>query len=501
MLACASLLRFACDGNDKVAHAAAQAIRSLLSAVTPLDLAFLDLYVRTSGSWSSTRGSGGQLSPDDVRRLLALQQGAGFTLGLASFNRDGFVREAATRALSESTTGVELPFLLVRANDWIEPVREVATQALRERAQAQYVPHLVRNLPLILRLREVGRCDHEPLVQALEEVVVGAAASGELRAAFADSDRHLRRAAIDVAVARHKVSLCLNALDSADAMVRLRSARFLFDERLPIEGCSLVDELAADGFSAVRREALRYAAEHCPQNLRERVTVAMCDRSPAVRRAGIHYARSKLGLDAVAFYRQALRSGRVDERRYDMTACIGGLGENGDVADVPMLREFVEHPLPRVRRAALQAIAALDFDSNEELFITALASPQPGVSRKARELLVKEPLRGEHPELERAMLDSAFAHVRNNALWVLAGSGKWSGLRYILLALQHDDFRLQDAATRALSRWVLDNNRRFTRPQSDDLVQIDSLLEALRNSLAEDQYAALRAIVASFDSD
>ena len=498
MLAAASLLRFACHDNSKVAHAAAVAIHALLSDVNPLDLVFLDLHVRTFGPWDSTRSSEGQFRPEDLQRLVASQQDCELTLGLASFHRDGFVREAATRALAKSTSGIELPFLLIRANDWIEPVREVAAQALRERAEAEYAPHMVRNLPLILRLREVGRRDHELLVQALEDIVVSQAAFGELRAAFVGSDRHLRRAAIDVAVARRKVSLCLNALASADAMVRLRSARFLFAERPPIEGCSLADELAADGFSALRREALRYAVEHCPDSLRQRLTAAMCDRSLAVRHAGNYHARSKLGLDSATFYRQALRPESRPGPLYDITASIAGLGENGDAGDASMLRSFVEHVLPRVQRAALQAIAALDFDSNEDVFFTALASSQPGVSRKARELLLKVPLRGEQPAIERSMLDSAYAHVRSNALRVLAGTGKWSGLRYILLALQRDDSPLNDLAVRFISRWIHDHNRRFIQPQADDVPRIESLLEAVRRKLPKGQHRTLVAIVQSF---
>lgn len=471
MLAAAPLLRFARydnNGNNKVAHAATVAVHALLCDVKPLDLVFLDQHVRTVGAWVSWCSDEREFSPGDVRRLDVLQHGCGLTLGLASFHRDGFVREAATRALAKSTSGAELPFLLIRANDWIEPVREVATQALRKRAEAKFAPHLVRNLPLILRLQQVGRRDHAPLVQALEDVVVGEAASGELRAAIAGSDRHLRRAAVNVAIARRKVSLCLNALASADAMVRLRCARFLYEECPRVEACSLATELAADGFSAVRREALRYEIEHCADGLHERLSAAMCDRSLAVRRAGIYYARSKLGLDAAAFYRGALQPGllsagqsmgqsegqsvRQPGWQYDITASIAGLGENGDVGDAPMLRPFVEHALPRVKRVALQAIAKLDFDSNEDAFLAALASAQPGVSRKARELLVKAPLRGERPAIERVMLDSAYAHVRNNALRVLAGTGKWSGLRYILLALQRDDSPLNDIAARSVCR-------------------------------------------------
>ena len=41
MLAAAPLLRFARDGNSKVAHAAAAVVRALLSGVKPLDLVFL----------------------------------------------------------------------------------------------------------------------------------------------------------------------------------------------------------------------------------------------------------------------------------------------------------------------------------------------------------------------------------------------------------------------------------------------------------------------------
>jgi HEAT repeat protein len=494
MLAVPSLLPIICNRNKKISQAAATAIQALLVDVQHLDLVYLDQYMRTLGPWSSGHRGGPGFGPHDVPRLSLLQHGSELSLGLASFHRDGFVREAATRALAGVTSGMELPFLLIRANDWIEQVREVATQALRERADREYVPHLVRNLPLIARLRKAGRRDHAPLVQALEDIVAGEAAFRDLIAAIGGSDRHLRRAGISVAIARGKVSVCLNSLASADAMVRLRSAILLFEKLPLIDGCPLADELAGDGFSAVRREALRYAIERCSHRLHERITGAMCDRSVSVRHVGIFYARNKLDLDAAVFYRAALESGS----HQDIAPCIAGLGDTGTIEDVSMLRPLVGHRLPRVQRAALQAIAALGFDGNEDVFFTALASPQPGVSRKARELLVKVPLRGECPAIERAMLDSAYAHVRNNALSVLASTGKWSGLRYILLALQRNDSPLNEIAARSVSRWIHDHNRSLIQPQADDVPRIESLLEVLRNKLPENQHAALTTIMKSF---
>jgi hypothetical protein len=86
-------------------------------------------------------------------------------LALASFHGTGYVRERAIDLLDAETSGAELPFLLVRLNDWVDPVQRRAFRAVRARIRDDYAQHFARWLELLFRLREARRNQLTDIVQ------------------------------------------------------------------------------------------------------------------------------------------------------------------------------------------------------------------------------------------------------------------------------------------------------------------------------------------------
>ena len=124
------------DGPGAVAAAAARAVAALMSDISSRQLLQLDLAIRQhSGAWwSSAAGFDYHLlSPAKVKRLIGHGEASTMLLGIASFTANGYVREAAIKKLAEIRTGRELPFLVVRINDWVPQVQSAAQDALEER--------------------------------------------------------------------------------------------------------------------------------------------------------------------------------------------------------------------------------------------------------------------------------------------------------------------------------------------------------------------------------
>ena len=93
--------------------------------------------VRSQGGCECCRwGQWTTLRPDDVSAIARLSH-AWAPLGIMSYHPSGFVREAAVRALARRTDGREVPFLVLRVNDWVAEVRAVApARAVRVRRDA-----------------------------------------------------------------------------------------------------------------------------------------------------------------------------------------------------------------------------------------------------------------------------------------------------------------------------------------------------------------------------
>ena len=108
-------------------------------------------------------------APVDALELPAELAPWGF--GVLAMHPGGYVREAAVRRLTAFRGGDELPFLLLRANDWTRAVRERAARAVIERAVPENAPLFVRALPLIARLEESERKNAEPVLEAVRPVL------------------------------------------------------------------------------------------------------------------------------------------------------------------------------------------------------------------------------------------------------------------------------------------------------------------------------------------
>lgn len=487
-LAVPSLLGFAFEKNEATSRAAGLAIQSLIAGVPPLDLAFLDQHVRQFGPWSYGRTRVAEVNPKDVQELGPSVGVTPFVLGLASFHRDGYVREAATRALARVSSGAEVPFLLIRANDWVAQVREVASEALQARISEGQVAAFVRSLPLVARLRDCGRANHDELADSVEQLLGNGEADEELFEGFHSKDRFTRRACARIAVVYQRAHLCERALSTSDSIVRVFSAKYLLAELPTSAACQLSARLADDRFMAIRQEALRAALERCSESLRERLEVGLLDRSLSVRKLAGYYAKKRFDIDLAGFYRSRLpsSSGRM------ISACIVGLGEHGQKEDALDLVSYVTDGTPRARRSAVRAIANLDFESHVELMTDAIRSVLPGVSREASLVLQRCHASVAPTFLEDLLLNDPHAHVRRNAFRVLDKLGKWPSLKYALLAVASPDEDLVSNGVQALDRWAWSFNRSYAQPTPSEVEEISALLDSPCLQIPAERVRALR---------
>jgi hypothetical protein len=122
--------------KDSLSDYAAPAIAQLVRRIAPAQLAWLDEQARRwyeygpTDAWSTLR-------PEDVP---GLARRAGFdpaVIGLLASHGSGFVRAAVLEELARIVDGREIPFLVLRANDWVEPVAARALELLAHRLRPE----------------------------------------------------------------------------------------------------------------------------------------------------------------------------------------------------------------------------------------------------------------------------------------------------------------------------------------------------------------------------
>lgn len=492
------LLPLVLSSSTDVSREVAAALDQYLAGLSPRQLVVLDEEVRRACPWWSEKESAWDgLAPRGVAELFDTGTHAAAVLGVASFHPSGYVRGAAVKQLGRVGDGSELPFLLIRLNDWVAPVREAAYEQTRARLVPAYAPHLVRSLWLVFRLQRCGRADHEALVGSVMEVLRAPGSRSALYQGTCSADRWLRRTCYRLLLEApwdDAPGVLEGAMADEDAIIRLWAAqrvdRFVDGEPLR----RIVGELLRDPFMGVRREGLRIRVNRFPGEADADLRRALLDRHPTIREIARCDLRRRGTTDFRSFYRAVVEraSGR------ELRAALAGLGETGTAEDAPLVERFLGDAFPGTRRAAVQALARLAPEASIPRFLDALQDAKVGVSNAGRLALSAYAGRVGAERLGAIAAEHPETHVRINALALLAGLGKWEGIPWLVRACASGDERVARAAGQHLRRWIHRFNCSFTKPTGPQLERMAAALDTAGAALPREQERVLRFYMKGF---
>lgn len=491
------LLPLVLSENEETSSRAAAAIRMLMTVLPRGILARIDESCRSwwplanldTTAWRALR-------PRDVHRLAARQKATSDVIGVASFHPDGHVREAAVETLDQATDGAELPYLLLRVNDWVTRVADRALEAVTRRVVPAYGAAFVANLQLVVRLSATTRHDHDRLLSAVFALLKDPAQRPALQLGLRSSDRltsrYCHRLAREGAGA-DIVQVLERSLESHDTLVRFEAARQARTQLDPAALAELLAVLERDPFPAVRREGLLAAFERARSDASERARRALFDPNRSIRElARFVLSRELPGLAADAYYRATL--GTEDPRR--LATALAGLGETGDRSDAQLVAPFVTHHRVAVRKSAIRALGRLDAAPSAAVLLAALADPSPGVSHAARDALLANPALYDAETVAGLVRTVPYVHGMLDAVALADTLGKWPSLVLLLEASASDQLAVANAARAGLERWTSQSNRRFAPPRPSEVAAVTAALEqcrfAIEDRLAGEIAAAVR---------
>ena len=450
---------------------AARELATLRDSLRPLDLAMVDLLLRDR---SSDVADWHRIGPAALKRLPSLPF-AGAVIQVLACHPSGHVREEAIRQLAAVSDGREIAVLLLRANDWVAPVRRAAIAALRRRAQPALVPELVQALPLLDRMRAWQRIDDPTLLDELDAALDAAALGNGL----ASADVLVRRACARrlAATAPGPAAIDL-ALGDRDGVTRRTIARWLCAEAGPTFDAHAT-RLLADRLGSVRREALAVAVGRGLSA--DSAETFLADPDPGVR----DIARAHLvaiGMDVAARYRVMLDDGSVPVRAIGLT----GLAETEGIVAAGLVRAHLADPDPRLRAAALASAANARLPDLLDVLVAALGDASGGPRRVARRFLIPSAARLRPAALWSVFTAAPQGQARRGALVVLARCDFWPRLSYLLRATADPDPEIAELARQYVASWVARRSRVFTSPAASDA-------DAIRDALSGAQIDASAA--------
>lgn len=385
-------------------------------------------------------------------------------LGVLSEHPSGHVREAALAELRRESVEDALAFILPRLNDWVDAIRKAA-EAWVLRSTEDELPIVVENLELIDRIEHQRRRERRAL-QHLRGLLASARGRRALRGAWSHADPRLRRLAFRTSL---ELGVALDEIVEAaarDPEPLIRRWAVTLMPRLPrAEAAEALRWAVGDRrYAGVRVAALDRLEPHLEPSDAALLETAALDPNPGVQLTarfllGKHFG----GRDFRAQYLAALEE---PEPRRRLGAMVG-LGTVGSKEDAMAILEAARATRPRLRRAGLTAAASLDLEAARPELLRAVAAPEPGVSKRAREVLSGQ-LRPSDARWLRDLIAAPEAHVRRNALLLASALGGWSALPIVLEGARDRDEAIVELSRGLLQRWLRTMVLSAYRPKAPD---------------------------------
>ncbi|MBX3315371.1 MAG: hypothetical protein KF902_00755 [Phycisphaeraceae bacterium] len=415
---------------------------------------------------------------------------------LFTFHRSGLLREAALRWLVADTTASDrLPFLLLRANDWVRPIRAYASAEIKTLLRAEHLDAWLPSLGLVQSTRHRSRADHAWISEALASLLLVDAERPRLESLIRSSPRAVARWALEITrgvqVLEH-VQFLVESLSHPDPAVRLHVVRQLLSVSDLQDRSEIIAQAARDPYMPVRREAM-YGILGAPSHVREsHLRGALFDRHVSMRHAARTYLREKASVDGIEFDPRAIYLGAIHEHATRPTAsAILGLGECGVREDVAVVRPYITSPVPSLAAAALRAARTLDSEGAEGWCPPLIADSRPAVSREATRFLAGRRLACDQEALRAIKSQSPHAHVRRNALRLLLGRNPYEAIVDAIESLKDADPQVAQMA----SDYIDNAHARPARqgPSDEQVAEAAKSLHRSGSALSASQASIVRA--------
>lgn len=442
------------EATDKLQLLAIHLLDELLRSVRPSQLPELDASVREWGYWGwSSWEAWKQLQPTLPDELPTGAHGPAL-LALLTMHANGFVREAAVRRLSTDTPDFAFPYVLLRANDWVGPIRELSKRFVREFLQPGHEPIVSHALPLILKMNEYQRGEHSEMLHSLRNYLETESGAAALGALLSDGDFESKRAVVRFFMRspehlRHR--FVEHAIQDRDPVVRLWAARQLetIEAGDPRLASSLRARMLGDSVSGIRLEAIYSLVRADPPKAAPELTQKLLDRSAAVRYAARYYLRqSSEAVDFRDFYQRNL----VGKSKH-LATVIAGIAETGTRDDVRVLQPLLAHRSAKVVRATLRARAKLDMQGTRSDRFAALVDPRSGVVQEALRLLGRRLASTDATTLKDLARQAKTPEAAGAVASLAARLPVWIDLMTLLSLTDPSNSQVADAAVAQLAAW------------------------------------------------
>lgn len=354
-----------------------------------------------------------------------------YVLILGTFHPNGYFREACVRELVKRKGN--LPWLLLRINDWVRPVRDTAFWLLPLYMNNCNAEEIIGSLPVMERLWNSRRRSHEQM-EAVEKLFH--ARMKELLTEMDLSSILIKDFSARKSFYRMALRTGLMTLEQLDGC--LKKEKDVCGQMILIRGilchpdCTLE---RAEGYLQhksvrIRRIAVEYKYEHL-KNCWEGLEEMLLDSGRGVREYAAYILERHSNLDIREYYLSHLSG---DHPEY----AILGLSEYSRQGNVPVFLKCLEHPGHKALKCTLLALGRQEDFHEEELLWSYLLDDRIDIAKAAYTAILK---RDFYPGAERIYQECTKEYPEQQKKYLirlLCRESSWMRLPWLICLYRND---------------------------------------------------------------
>ena len=348
-----------------------------------------------------------------------------YVLVLGSFHPNGYFRERCAKELYHYPN--TLGYLLLRANDWVEPIRKEMCVLCAKKIENCSILELFLAVQHMDKLRRSGRIGYE------ETGILNHAFQARMEETLPqiplEKIRYFEFATRKII---YRMLIQKKLVDFSQINELLEREKHSFCKQILITGalqyydCSTeqLEKYLRNKNGIVRRRALeyRYAME---KDVWDGLEWMLLDSNKGVRELAVYIIEKHSKISVLDFYIEHLQ----DENPF---MAITGVGEHGGKEEGKMLLPFLNSPITKVVCATLKALAkTMEMDAYD-IFPEYLGNKELAISKAAYLAIRASGIYYGAERLYEYCINWEYPHVRRYVVHLLLQENSWKRLPFLL---------------------------------------------------------------------
>lgn len=410
---------------------------------------------------------------------------------------NGYIRYKAIKTLTESSVQDAIPFLIVRANDWVDEIRTLCCATLDGFICNEIIYHFVESLPLLEQLKSKGRhdemCDRIELIRKIE-LLLATQCSDALFKKINSQEIIIARYAFDI-LARcdsQVERLLVDTLNARDIIIKVNAFILAGHQYNSEQFLIYLNKIKNDKLMPIRKMALYAFIERYPNHAKDILEHALLDASRSIRHLSRYYLKQQGITEFSDYYRDAII--REDKK---IKLAILGLSESGSKQDFKYIRPFITKNIPRLNSAIVCAAFKMQPEDWKHIITQLLSNSDPTALKSFVNCIL------EHQESYTFTEILGLIYKKNNLMHVrylikVLSNGhydRWMVLHFILSELESlTDHDTKMVFEHYVLTWIHHNspNKIFMRPcQEKSNMCLDKATNLLKQNPTNTLYSEL----------